>query len=486
MSIAFSGIPVDIRVPGQYIEFDNSRAVGGLPTIHHKILVIGQRLSTGTVAEAVPTRILSAAQAEQAFGRGSQLASMLAALKTANAYTECWAIALDDDAGGTAATKTITVTGPATADGTISLYIAGRRIQAAGTSGDAQNDIAAALEAAIDLMTDLPVTASVASNVVTLTARNKGVNGEYIDLRHSYQFGESLPAGVALAFAAGTTGAGNPDVADAITAMGSEQYHTIITSLTDSTNLGLIETELATRWGPMVQKEGMAFAGYSGTHSAIDTVGAARNSPHLSIMGTGTSPTPPWIWAAVVGAVDAYEPDPARPRQTLALPGLLPPATDQRFTLSERNILLHDGISTFMVDQGGNVAIERLITTYQTNAFGVDDISYLDIETMRTLAFLRYSVRTRIALRFPRCKLASDGARFGAGQPIVTPKDIRNELIALFRQWEDAGLAENIEQFKQDLLVERNASDPNRVDALIPPDVVNQFRVFAAAVQFRL
>jgi phage tail sheath gpL-like len=187
-----------------------------------------------------------------------------------------------------------------------------------------------------------------------------------------------------------------------------------------------------------------------------------------------------------VGAVDAYEPDPARPRQTLALPGLLPPATDQRFTLSERNILLHDGISTFMVDQGGNVAIERLVTTYQTNAFGVEDISYLDVETMRTLAFLRYSVRTRIALRFPRCKLASDGARFGAGQPIVTPKDIRNELIALFRQWEDAGLAENIDQFKTDLLVERNASDPNRVDALIPPDVVNQFRVFAAAVQFRL
>jgi phage tail sheath gpL-like len=203
-------------------------------------------------------------------------------------------------------------------------------------------------------------------------------------------------------------------------------------------------------------------------------------------MGGGKSPTPPWVWAAVVGAIDAYEPDPARPRQTLALPGILPPNPDVRFTLSERNILLHDGISTFLVDQGGNVSIERLITTYQTNALGVEDISYLDIETMRTIAFLRYSVRSRIALKFPRHKLANDGTNFGAGQAIVTPKIIRAELIALFQQWEEAGLAEDIDQFKTDLIVERNGSDPNRVDALIPPNVVNQFRVFAAAIQFRL
>lgn len=64
--------------PGQYIEFDASRAVQGLPAIQHKILVIGQRLTAGSVAQAVPTRILSAAQAEEAFGRGSMLSAMLA------------------------------------------------------------------------------------------------------------------------------------------------------------------------------------------------------------------------------------------------------------------------------------------------------------------------------------------------------------------------------------------------------------------------
>lgn len=139
-----------------------------------------------------------------------------------------------------------------------------------------------------------------------------------------------------------------------------------------------------------------------------------------------------------------------------------------------------------MVDAGGLVLIERLITTYQTNAYGVDDASYLDIETMRTLAYLRLTVRARIATKFPRHKLAADGTQFGPGQAIVTPNIIRAELVALFMDWMDAGLAEGLEQFKRDLLVQRSATDPNRVDAVIPPDVINQFRVFAAQVQFRL
>jgi phage tail sheath gpL-like len=486
MSINFNQIPIDVRVPGQYIEFDNSRAVGGLPAIHHKILVLGQRLSAGSVAAGSLVRVLSASQAEAYFGRGSMLAAMFTALKAANNYTETWAIPLDDNGAGVAATKTITVTGPATESGTINLYIAGIQVQVAVTAGDVQNDIAADINAAINAKTELPVTSTVLTNAVTLTARNKGEAGQQIDVRHSYFFGERLPSGVALAIANGTAGSGNPDVATAITAMGSEQFHTVIFPWTDASNLGKIEAEMATRWGPMVQKEGQVFSAITGTHSDIDTLGASRNSPHVTIMGGGKSPTPPWVWAAVVGAIDAYEPDPARPRQTLALPGILPPNPDVRFTLSERNILLHDGISTFLVDQGGNVSIERLITTYQTNALDVEDISYLDIETVRTIAFLRYSVRSRIALKFPRHKLANDGTNFGAGQAIVTPKIIRAELIALFQQWEEAGLAEDIDQFKTDLIVERNGSDPNRVDALIPPNVVNQFRVFAAAIQFRL
>lgn len=489
MSISFNQIPIDIRVPGQYIEFDNSRAQQGLPAMPHKILVIGQRLAAGTVLAGVPTRILSADQAQANFGRGSMLHVMARALRNANNYTECWAVALDDNVAGVAAIGSINATAPPTAAGTLNFYIGGNRVQVAITATQTAAQVATAIAAAVNALTDLPVTAAVdgvITSKVNLTCRWKGETGNSIDLRLNYYQGETLPAGLAFTLTAMTGGTSNPDVSAAITAIGAEQYNTIIMPYVDTANLTALETELSNRWGPLVMKEGQAFAAAAGTFSAIDTIGAAQNSPFVTIMGAQGSPTTPWEIAAVTGAVDAYEPDPARPRQTLTLTGVLAPWTQDRYTLDERNIHLHDGISTFVVDAGGNVLIERLITTYQTNALGVQDISYLDIETMRTIAYLRYSIRSRIALKFPRHKLADDGTRFGPGQAIVTPKIIRAELIALFMEWEDAGLAEDITQFKTDLLVQRDGTDPNRVDAVIPPNIINQFRVFAGQVQFRL
>ena len=69
----------------------------------HKIVVLGQRLPAGTVAAGVPTMVFSGSQGEQYYGRGSMLATMISALKSANNYTETWAIALDDAAAGASA-----------------------------------------------------------------------------------------------------------------------------------------------------------------------------------------------------------------------------------------------------------------------------------------------------------------------------------------------------------------------------------------------
>ncbi|HEG1707424.1 TPA: phage tail protein, partial [Yersinia enterocolitica] len=71
-------------------------------------------------------------------------------------------------------------------------------------------------------------------------------------------------------------------------------------------------------------------------------------------------------------------------------------------------------------------------------------------------------------------------------QAIVTPNVIKGEMLSVYRQLERAGIVENFELFKQYLIVERNADNPNRLDVLFPPDYVNQLRVFAVLNQFRL
>ena len=147
--------------------------------------------------------------------------------------------------------------------------------------------------------------------------------------------------------------------------------------------------------------------------------------------------------------------------------------------------LLNNGIATLYVE-GGYVRIERAITTYQTNKFGDADNSYLDSETLFTLAEIVTRLKTAITSKYPRHKLADDGTRYGPGQAIVTPNVIRSELIAQYAAMERDGLVENADLFAKYLIVERNASDPNRVDVLLPPDVVNQLRVFAMLTQFRL
>lgn len=491
MPISFNDVPANIRVPGAYIEIDNTRANRGLAQLPTRILVLGQRLSTGTVAQAVPTLVTGVDQGKTYFGRGSMLAAMIEAIKLNNKYTELWAIALSDNGAGVAATGTIVASGTATAAGTINLYIAGQRVQVAVASGDTANTIAAAINTAIGAAGDLPVTSSVNTATVTITARHKGINGNGIDIRENYYGaagGEKTPAGITLTITAMASGASNPDIATAIAAMPDEIFDFIITPWTDATNLNKLDTELNDRWGPPRMKEGHAFSAYRGTVGDLSTFGNGRNNPHISFMGFYDSPTPDYVWGAAYGAVAGYYStiDPARPLQTLELKGVLAPPLLNQFDYSERNILLYDGIATFTVARDGRVQIERAVTSYQTNPAGAVDPSYLDSETLLTLSYLRQTLRARILQRFPRFKLANDGVRVGAGQAVVTPRIVRAEIIALFGEWEAVGLVENVDQFKQDLVVERDANDPNRLNALLPPDLINQLRVIAAQIQFLL
>jgi len=488
VTISFNGIPSDIRVPGQYVEYDSSKAISGLPAAPTKILVIGQKLAAGLTAALTPVRITSNSQAIQAFGRGSQLAAMIAQLAVVNAVTETWACALDDLGGGTAATGTITIAGTATAAGTLPLMIGDAKVPVAVANAAAAATVATAVGAAINANLDLHVTASVAGAVVTLTSRHKGTMGNDISVRTNYYQGERMPAGITATIVVMASGAGNPDYSTVWAAIGDEQFSTMILGTADATIIGAVDTELSSRAGPLRQIDGMAFAGIRGSLGTVTSFGAARNSQFCCMIGANLSPTPPWRWAAAIGGVAALQAsiDPARPLTTLELRGLLPPLEPSRFTRTERELALRDGISTFTVDQGGVVRIERLITMYQTDPYGYDDLAWLDITTPATLSYLRYSMRARIAQKYPRHKLVDDDTPYGAGQAIVTPGIIRAELIALAYEWALAGLVEDLAGFTSRLIVERDGTNRSQVNVLTAPDIANGFLVFAARIEFRL
>lgn len=492
MTISFNEIPDNVRTPLFFVEFDPSRAGGYVQ--NSRSLLVGQMLAAGTADSETPMLVSTPEQAKEYFGRGSMLAAMMDAYRKVDDFAEVWCVGVEDDGAGTAATKTVTFGGPATAAGAVPLYIAGQRVRIAVAKDDTDAEVAAAAVDAINANADLPVTAAAVAEVVTLTARHKGALGNGIDVRVAYlgaAGGEALPAGVTVAIADGVAGATDPDVSAAFAALGDDEYDWIGCPYTDTANLDAVKEAMGAdggRWSWNRQIFGHVFSGFRGTLAENSTLGNARNDQHVSVMGAKASPSPVWEWAAVFAARAGkfLSIDPARPVQTGIMNGIKAPAKADRFIQSERNTLLYDGISTFTVDDDGTVRVENAITTYQQNAYGQADDSYLEVTTLATLMEVIRRMRSVVTSKYARSKVADDGTAFGDGQAIVTPNIIRAELIAQYAAMVEQGLVENLEAFKAALIVERNADNPNRIDVLYAPDLVNQLRIFAVNTQFRL
>lgn len=498
MSIGFDTIPGagTLRKPGVYSEIDNSKAVSGPQAVSYRRLLIGQKLAGGTAPADALIRITSAAQADSAFGAGSMLAGMVRAAMAIDTYTELQVLPIADNPAGVAATGTLTFEGAATASGTVELMIAGRRVAVGVLSGDAPAAMAAAAVSAINATAGMPVIAAIdgpemiarAAGTVTLTSRHKGDSGNSLDARVNYYSGQVLPAGVDVTASAFTGGAGNPDLGSALAALGDEWFQTWAVAYSDAATLAAIKTELNSRFAWNREIEAHAFVAARGTSGSLGALGDSHNSAHLVIVMANDEPMPAYEKAAETMAIAAMYAaiDPARPIQNLPYAWCLAPAAAHRLTNQERNLLLFDGIATTKVNNDGTMLVERLITTYKTNAAGAPDISYLDSETLFTLMYIRHDWRDYILRKYPRHKLAADGTRYGIGQAVVTPVVMKAEAIAKFREWESLGLVENMADFKANLIAERNASDPNRMDMLLPPDLVNQLRIVANKIQFRL
>ena len=492
MTVSFNTIPANVRVPLFYAEVDNSQA--GYFSQALRTLIIGQKLAAGVAAADTPILVSRTDEAKTQFGIGSMLARMHDVYRANDSFGEVWCLPLADNGAGVAASGTLTVTGPATAAGTVNLYVGSQRVQVAVAAADAATAIAAAINAAINADTTLPVTATVLTGVVTVTAKHKGTLGNAIKLQLNYRGyagGESTPAGVAVAVVAMSGGTADPTLTTALAAMGDEEYDFIVMPYTDSTSLDALKTVMndsTGRWAYNRQLYGHVYAAKADSFANLVTLGGARNDQHASIAGYETGvPNTPWEYAAAYGARNAVflAADPARPTQTGELVGILPAPAGSRFIMTERQTLLNSGIATSYVG-GGAVRIERAITSYQKNTWSQADPSYLDSETLHTLAYVLRRLRYNVTQKYPRHKLANDGTRFGAGQAIVTPSVVRGEILSEYAAMEEMGIVENAKEFAKHLIVERDANDPNRLNVLYPPDLVNQLRVFAVLAQFRL
>ncbi|EFH9149783.1 TPA: phage tail sheath subtilisin-like domain-containing protein [Escherichia coli] len=491
MTISFNTIPSNTLVPLFYAEMDNQAANTAQDS--GASLLIGHANNGAEIVANSLVLMPSADYARQICGAGSQLARMVEAYRQTDPFGELYVIAVPESTGA-AATVTLTVTGAATETGTVNVYVGRTRVQAPVTNGDNVTTIASSIQDAINAVPALPFTASSSAGVVTLTARHKGLCGNEIPVSLNYYGfggGEVLPAGVQIAVATGTAGTGAPVLTGAVAAMADEPFDYIGLPFNDTASVNTLVTEMndtSGRWSYARQLYGHVYTAKIGTLSELVTAGDQFNQQHITLAGyekDTQTPADELAASRTARAAVFIRNDSARPTQTGELVGMLPAPKGKRFTMTEQQTLLSHGVATAYVESGV-LRIQRDVTTYRKNAYGVADNSYLDSETLHTSAYVLRKLKSVITSKYGRHKLASDGTRFGPGQAIVTPAVIKGELLATYRQLERAGIVENYELFKQYLVVERDASDPNRLNTLFPPDYVNQLRVFAVVNQFRL
>lgn len=462
--------------------------------------VANPNVGAGTAPPDIPVAIGTLAQAEDKFGSGSELHNLFKVFFKNNFANEVWAGPVAEAVGATAASGTISVTSPPTEAGTIHLYIGSDHVAVNVGGTDTAAQVAQAIWDAIDADDGLPVVPSITGTTVTLKCVFKGVNGNDIRIDTNYYGqigGEVTPPGLQLTlpvtgFLAG--GAGVPNFDNLIMAMGEQEFEYVCLPYTDSTSLAAWEEEYGFgdegRWGWKRQHFGHIFSAKRGTYSDLITYGATRNSGVMSIMAFEMkTPTPMYEMAAAytAKAQRALSNDPARPLQTLQLAHTLPAKLHDRFNWLEINSLASTGLAIQKCWEGSGLPqIAREQTTYQLNSYGHGDDAYELVTTLATLAKILRNQRHAITTKYPRHKLANDGTRFGPGQAIVTPGIIKAELVGQYSNDEYVGLVEDARNFKRFLLVERDPDNPNRLNVLYPPDLINQLRIFAVLAQFRL
>lgn len=467
MAVSFNQIPANFRIPFALFEVNPGASAY---QSNSRLLLIGQKTSTGSAAPNVP--ILVTSGEDGLFGVGSMAARMYKVAVANAPFQEIWVAPVNDASSATPATATITVgNAPVSSAGSIALYIGGVRVQVPVTTSDTDATIAANIAAYVNASaTALEATASVSGAVVTLTARNAGTVGNDLHCEVNLLADDS-PLGAQLCtivdFAGGAT---DPSIALVLANCGSEEFDFIAMPYSDLANIGLLDTFLDARWNP---NEGLFGAGVvykADTAANLQTYGKALNDPNLTVYGGFMfSSSKPTIVAAL-GAQHALHlqapPELSRPLQTLALIGVRgPKSVANQFTPSARNTLLYSGISTLKSLRDGTVVIDRAITTYQTNAYGQVDTSFLSVNSRAQLVYGVRFMQSYLTSTFPRCGLADSNP---AGiQNIVTVEDISAAIIHAYAQLVDLGVFQDLATFQKLLVVERDPSDPNRVNAAI-------------------
>jgi phage tail sheath gpL-like len=448
--ILIAGFSALDKVPGAYGENlwgQGPRSAGSIPLT---VLLVGLKGSGGNaVLDTEVIDVTDSGTVETAFEQDSELGLMcLDALLVPGISIK--AVAVTPAGSPTAATGTITIAGTPTATGTWEYKIAGTTLTGTITTVDTPTTIASAIRDAINgSSTPLPVSASSALGVVTLTARTPGVRGNQHIFRQSTK---QLSPGITSVLAGGTAlatggvpltgGAGVETYTNLLAAIRPSEYSRIALAANDATSLAAWETQLEAQAGALEGLQQQAITASNGTLSAATSLAQTTlNHVLFQHLHHPNSETHPSRLAAQMAAVrsQAEQSDPAAMFDGVALPNVAPTQRADWQTHSGLVSALNNGVTPLLTGPDGETRVVRSITTKSLTG-STPDYSTLDTSEVTVGHFILKDLKLFWTFEFlpgnPRT--AANPAEGERERPagVATPKAWDAEVEGKLRDYE--------------------------------------------------
>lgn len=482
-----------------------------------RVLLVGQMLSGTATAGAVSADCPdSETEINALFGAKSHIAMLARAFKAINKATALDILPLADNGSGTAASATITAaTGTASADATIEVWAVHKdkyRVTVDIASGDDQDDIALAIDTALSAAeTNWPFTTTSSTNVVTITAGNKGTlyNGSPVGI-------EGTIPGVALTLTAFASGATDPTtIATALSAVGNTRYQTVGWPWKWSNSS--LKTFLGDRFndayrvmdGVGVQAKIDTYANLNGGPSEnsqsiviiADNLIAKSDRKGSSVMAHADLMTATFCAIrslrltqdasltdilTTVSSKDQFGGSAlsSLPYHNTRMPNLPVPLPEDELTLAQLADLTDDGYTTLGANSAYNaVILGQAVTTYKTTAAGDADTSFKYLNRVDTSSAIREYYVVNLKAKYAQTRLTE--GELLAGRDMANQASIISFCKRLYQDLAELAIVEAgataEKDFVQNLLVEVSVS-AGSVTINMAPLQVGQIRTILGTV----
>lgn len=497
--------------------FQILRAQQIIESVEQRVLIVGQKDAAGSAVSGSLVENLGSNTDTIAslFGARSILAETIREFRAINKLTAMDVIPIDDNAGGTEATATISFSGTATESGTLAFEIgSGKnyRFEVDVVTGDTAAVIAGRLETAIDAVTKAPFTAALDTADVDLTAANAGTVANSWTL-----FSDGVVAGITISLNGWSGGATDPTITAGIFDVAStKRYQTVVwpTIFTDSIVEGFLDARFNVAEDIL---QGVAIVTNVGNAASATSRASALNSQSMvviaskafstdTLIGSGHREFPDVISARFAAiralrltdeaALSSILTTPAPldqfgsralaslPYANTVIPNMPIIRPSDQWTATEQTTFVTSGVAVIGANRTFSAMIcGEIVTTNTTDSASNPDTSFKFLNTVDTAAAIRDAFFLNFRARYGQSRLTNGALR--AGRDLANQASIEAFTEEIYQSLAEDVLVQEGQAALADFKANRQVivDVPNgKVTVNVAPLLVTGLRVIVGAI----